>query len=463
MHTFSHPTLLVSCKIPDICGDLCRPAVWANPRIRPAQCLLLQLSSNFYDMNDTSTINGVPLLDLKAQYEGIRDEVKAEIEKVLDSQSFVLGPAVDQFENEVGQYIGTPNAIGCASGSDSLLLALMAIDLQPGDLVLTSPYTFFATGGAIARLGGIPVFTDINPDDYNLNADLVEQFLTGDHPLSRRFKDHKKRIKAIIPVHLYGQCADMAHLTEIAVRHDVDLIEDTAQAIGSKFKGRTAGTMGDFGCFSFFPSKNLGGYGDGGLISTDNSEYADKLRILRVHGSKPKYHHKVVGINSRLDSLQAAVLSVKLRHLEDWHTARREKAIKYNQLFEEAGIRLNDQVQRPSDINDVVDSNIDKLLTPVEVSGKPESGGRHVYHQYVIRTLRRDELKNALDSAGIGNAIYYPVPLHEQECFTYLGYQDIDCPNASAAGRQTLALPIYPELTDDQQEYIVAHIVKALK
>lgn len=413
-------------------------------------------------MNDTSTINGVPLLDLKAQYEGIREEIKAEIEEVLNSQAFILGPQVDRFEKAVGDYIGSPNAIGCASGSDALLLALMAIDLKPGDLVLTTPYTFFATGGAIARLGGIPVFTDINPDDYNLNPDLVEQFLTGDHPISRRFKDHKKRIKAIIPVHLYGQCADMGHFAEIAVRHNVELIEDAAQAIGAKFKGRMAGTMGDFGCFSFFPSKNLGGYGDGGLVTTDKSDYADKLRILRVHGSKPKYHHKVVGINSRLDSLQAAVLYVKLRYLEDWHNARREKALKYNRLFEESGIRLNNQVGRASEINEAVNAHPDKLLTPIETWEKPETKGRHVYHQYVIRTKRRDELQKALNDAGIGNAIYYRVPLHEQECFAYLGYQDIDCPNADAAGKQTLALPIYPELTDDQQEYIVAHIIKAL-
>jgi len=413
-------------------------------------------------MNDISTINGVPLLDLKAQYEGIREEIKAAIDEVLDSQAFVLGPAVDRFEKAVGDYIGTPNAIGCASGSDALLLALMAIDLKPGDLVLTSPYTFFATGGAIARIGGIPVFTDINPDDYNLKPNLVEQFLAGDHPLSRRFNDQKGRTKAIMPVHLYGQCADMSHLAEIAERHNVGLIEDAAQAIGAKFKGRMAGTMGDFGCFSFFPSKNLGGYGDGGLVTTDKADYAGKLRILRVHGSKPKYHHKVVGINSRLDSLQAAVLNVKLRHLEDWHAARREKALKYNRLFEEAEIRLNNQVRRASEINEAVDANPDKLLTPVETTGKPETDGRHVYHQYVIRTKRRDELQKALDDARIGNAIYYPVPLHKQECFAYLGYQDIDCPNAAAAGRQTLALPIYPELTDDQQEYIVAHIVKAL-
>lgn len=413
-------------------------------------------------MNDTSTINGVPLLDLKAQYESIRDEIKAEIDDVLDSQAFVLGPAVSQFEKNISEYTGSPHAIGCASGSDALLLAIMAIDLKPGDLVLTTPYTFFATGGAIARIGGIPVFTDINPDDYNLNADLVEQFLTGDHPLSGRFKDHKGRVKAIIPVHLYGQCANMSPLTEIAVRHGVELIEDAAQAIGAKFKGRMAGTMGDFGCFSFFPSKNLGGYGDGGLVTTDKADYADKLRILRVHGSKPKYHHKVVGINSRLDSLQAAVLNVKLRHLEDWHTARREKALTYNRLLEEAGIRLNSQIHRSSEINEAVNANPDKLLTPVETTGRPETGGRHVYHQYVIRTKKRDELQKALNAAGIGNAIYYPVPLHEQECFKYLGYQSIDCPNAAAAGKQTLALPIYPELTDEQQEYIVAHIVKAL-
>ncbi len=414
-------------------------------------------------MSTSSTINSVPLLDLQAQYEDIRDEIRTAVEEVLASQSFILGPVVKRFEGEIGSYLETPHAIGCASGSDALLLSLMAIDLEPGDLVLTSPYTFFATGGAIARLGGIPVFIDINPDDYNLNSDLVAQFLTGDHPLSKHFGNNGKRIKALIPVHLYGQSVDMGQFIEIAVRHNLVVIEDAAQAIGARYKNRMVGTIGDLGCFSFFPSKNLGAYGDGGLVTTGRSEYAEKLRILRVHGSKPKYHHKVTGINSRLDAIQAAVLSVKLGRLEQWHTARREKALNYNRLFEEAGIRLNNLIDRPAQINEAVEKNPGKILTPIETTGNPENGGRHVYHQYVIRTQRRDHLQKALEAAGIGTAIYYPIPLHEQACFASLHYQPGDCPNASAAASQTLALPVYPELTDAQQAYIVSHIARALK
>lgn len=392
----------------------------------------------------SKVIDQVPLLDLNAQFESIEDEIRQAIDEVLDTQYFIMGDQVEAFENEIAGYCGAEHAVGCASGSDALLLSLMAMDLEEGDYVITSPYTFFATAGAIARVNAIPVFVDIDPVTYNIDPSEVRAVLEGEHSVSRRLDLEAGDCKAIIPVHLYGQCVDMDPIMELADEWDLTVIEDAAQAIGAEYRGKRAGSMGDFGCFSFFPSKNLGGFGDGGLVTTDNDEYAEKLRILRLHGAKPKYHHHVVGINSRLDTLQAAVLQVKLKYLDEWSERRREKALNYNQLFREKGLVDNGDIRLPR-----------------EVEGAPEKSGRHIYHQYVIRTERRDSVMEALDEANIGHSIYYPVPLHEQECFSYLGYRAEDCPEAHKASRETLALPVYPELTDAQQEYVVQAVSRA--
>ncbi|MFU8860936.1 MAG: DegT/DnrJ/EryC1/StrS family aminotransferase [Cyclonatronaceae bacterium] len=418
----------------------------------------------------SNSITSVELLDLKAQYNTIRDEIKEAVDRVLESQHFIMGPEVKALEQEMARYIRARHALGCASGSDALLLALMAIDIKPGDLVITSPYTFFATGGAIARLGAEPVFIDINPVDYNLRPSLVRSFLEGEHPLCSRFPDYADRVKAIIPVHLYGQCADMDPLLELAEQYDLKVIEDAAQAVGASYKHEQAGTFGDFGCFSFFPSKNLGAYGDGGLITVKDDALAEKTSVIRLHGGKPKYYHKMVGINSRLDAIQAAIIRVKLKYLEDWTSARRDRAMRYNRMFTEAGVgTTHDYLGCDSRCTAMGGSgcgfsgNMDKVVLPAETTGNPDDGGSHIYHQYVIRTGRRDHLMAALDRAGIGYAIYYPVPLHEQECFTYLGYKPEDCPASHCASRQTLALPIYPELDRSRQEYVVKTVVDALK
>ena len=366
----------------------------------------------------------VPLLDLKAQYKTIESEIRAAIDSVLESQHFIMGPQVRGLEERVARYVNARHAIGCASGSDALLLSLMAIDLKVGEEVVTTPYTFFATAGAIARLGGRTVFVDIDPCTYNIDPNLIEEKITS-------------KTRAIIAVHLYGQAADMDPIMEIAKRHDLVVIEDAAQAIGTEYKGRRVGAIGHFGCFSFFPSKNLGGLGDGGIVTTNSDEYAEKLRALRVHGSKPKYYHKVVGVNSRLDTINAAAIEVKLGHLDKWSAARKANAKWYNRAFVEAGL---------------VDRHIQ---TPFEVPG-----GRHIYNQYVIRAKDRDGLQKHLKDNGIGTEVYYPVPLHLQECFAELGYREGDFPQAEAAAKETLALPIYPELTGEQKEYVVSVITQ---
>ncbi len=410
----------------------------------------------------TISVDSVPLLDLDAQYRTIQDEVKEAVNEVLESQQFIMGPQVEQLEDQVADYCESPHAVGCASGSDALLLSLMAIDTGPGDYVITTPYTFFATAGAIARLGATPVFLDIDPVTYNIDPDQVRMFLEGKHPLSSRFDIAPEQVKAIIPVHLYGQVADMDPLIELADEYGFYVIEDAAQAIGAEYKGRRAGSIGHFGCFSFFPSKNLGGYGDGGMITTADDELAEKLRVLRVHGSKPKYHHKIVGVNSRLDTLQAAILQVKLRYLDDWSDARREKAQRYRKLFEEADLVAPPEANEDP-CGDREKRLRDALLPPKEVEADPEHGGRHVYHQFVIRSASRDIIQNQLKEADIGHSVYYPVPLHEQECFSHLGYQANDCPASHCASLQTLALPIFPELTDRQQDYVVEQISEAIR
>lgn len=363
----------------------------------------------------------IPLLDLKAQYKTIEDEVKKAIDEICQSSQFILGPFVKKFEEEVAEYCGVNHAIGVASGTDALTLSLEAIGVNPGDEIITSPYTFFATAGVISRLKATPVFVDIDSKTYNINPDLIEERITG-------------KTKAIIPVHLYGQCAEMDKIMEIAQKYNLRVIEDAAQAIGAKYKGKDAGTIGDVGCFSFFPSKNLGGFGDGGMIVTNNEELAEKIRILRVHGSKSKYFHSMVGYNSRLDALQAAILSVKLRYLSSWTKKRQEHAELYNQLFENA-----------------------EVLTPFV-----EKYNYHIYNQYTIRVNNRDKLREHLKEKEIGTEIYYPLPLHLQECYRHLGYQEGDLPESEKAAKETLSLPVYPELRKEQQKEIVWHIKEYL-
>jgi len=362
----------------------------------------------------------VPLLDLKAQYRSIKAEIGAAIDAVLESQYFILGPAVEECERRIADYSACKSGVGVASGTDALLIALMAEGIGPGDEVITTPFTFFATAGSVARLGAKPVFVDICPKSYNIAASKVEKHVT-------------KNTKAIIPVHLFGQCAEMDPILEIAQRHGLAVIEDAAQAIGAEYKGRRAGSMGRYGCFSFFPSKNLGGGGDGGMVVTQDPERAERLRILRVHGSKPKYYHKVIGGNFRLDALQAAIVSAKLPHLDAWTAGRQANAQRYRRLFQEAGL---------------VEQGL--VVLPTEVAER-----RHIYNQFVVRVPRRDELRKHLTDQGIGTEIYYPVPLHVQECFRYLGYGAGDCPESEAAARDTVALPIYPELTDEQIRCVV--------
>lgn len=382
----------------------------------------------------------VPLLDLKAQYRTIKDEVKQAVDAVLESQHFIMGPQVKSLEEKVAAYTNSKHAIGCASGSDALLLSLMAMDIKPGDGVITTPYTFFATAGAISRLGAVPIFVDIDPKTYNIDPNRIEDAINRKGIYGSRVTGHGSRIKAVIPVHLYGQSADMDPIMDIAKRHNLVVIEDGAQAIGTEYKGRRVGSIGHFGCFSFFPSKNLGGFGDGGMVTTNDDQYAERLRVLRVHGSKPKYYHKFVGMNSRLDTLQAAVIEVKLRYLDKWSAARKSNADWYNNTFAKAGL-----VDR-------------QILTPCEVPG-----GRHIYNQYVIRAKNRDGLMARFKEKGIGTEIYYPVPLHIQECFADLGYKAGDIPNSESAAKETMALPVYPELTAEQKEYVVETIKEFYK
>jgi dTDP-4-amino-4,6-dideoxygalactose transaminase len=367
----------------------------------------------------------VPLLDLKAQYATIRDEIRAAVDSVLDSQICILGPVMADCEAKLAEYCRCPHAITVSSGSDALLLSLMTEDVVPGDEVITTPYTFFATAGAIARLGAKPVFIDIDPQTYNIDPAQIESKITA-------------RTKAIMPVHLYGQCADMDPIMDIANRRGIPVIEDAAQAIGSEYKGRRAGSMGRYGCFSFFPSKNLGAAGDGGLVTASDAKVAEKLQILRVHGSNPKYYHSMIGGNFRFDALQAAIVAVKLKYLDKWTAGRQSNAARYRKLFDAAGLVQSGTVQ-----------------LPIEMPGY-----RHIYNQFIIRVSRREELQNYLREQKIGNEVYYPVPLHLQKCFAYLGHHEGDFPHSEKAANETLALPIYPELSDQQAEWVVESIAK---
>jgi dTDP-4-amino-4,6-dideoxygalactose transaminase len=370
----------------------------------------------------------VPLLDLKEQYTTIKEEILKTAEDIFETQYFILGPKVKALEEEISEYCSSAHAVGVSSGTDALLISMMAADIGYQDTVITSPYTFFATAGCIARTGARPIFVDIDPNTYNLSPDLFESAIKS------MPRAELSKLKAVIPVHLYGQCADMAPILQICEKHNLFVIEDAAQAIGAEYNGRRAGSMGDFGCFSFFPSKNLGAFGDGGMVTTNSEDLYSKLLKLRVHGSHPKYYHQLIGGNFRLDALQAAVVSVKLKYLDQWTQARQENARNYRNLFETAG--LTDAVQLPV-----------------------EKETRHIYNQFVIRVKeRRDDLRRFLSDAGIGTEVYYPVPLHLQECFSDLGYKKGDFPAAENAALNTLALPIYPELSDDQMAYVVEKI-----
>lgn len=370
----------------------------------------------------------VPLLDLKRQYQQIKEECLAVTEEIYESQHFILGPHVEALEHDIRDYCDTHYAVGVSSGTDALLISLMAAGIAAGDHVITSPYTFFATAGCIRRLGAVPVFADIEADTYNLDPQAVEAVL------SRMAAEDKRQIKAILPVHLYGQCAEMDAFSDIARSLDLTVIEDAAQAIGAEYRGRRAGSLGDFGCFSFFPSKNLGAFGDGGMVTTNAADFYERLKILRVHGGHPKYYHQVIGGNFRLDALQAAIVEIKLKYLDQWTAGRRENARKYTELFRETGLD--------------------------EVIGLPAARqDRHIYNQYVIRVPeKRDALREWLNTAGVGNEIYYPVPLHLQTCFADLGYRPGDMPRAEAAADETLALPIFPELSDAELTYVVDQI-----
>ena len=357
----------------------------------------------------------VPMLDLKAQYAGIKDEMLAAMDEVMESQWFINGPQVKELERAVAEYSDCAGGVGVSSGTDALLCALMTLGIGPGDEVITTPYTFFATAGSIWRAGARPTFVDIEPDTFNIDPAKIEAAITP-------------RTRAIMPVHLFGQMADMDPITAAAERHGLFVIEDGAQAIGATHRGRKAGSLGTVGCFSFFPSKNLGGMGDGGMITARDEALLDRLLQCRNHGSKPKYFHKWVGGNFRLDTLQAAGLLVKLRQLDTWSAGRRRNAARLDELF----------------------AGVDEVTTPFV---RPENVS--IYNQYVIRVPRRDELQVAVGAAGIGNAIYYPLSLHEQECFAELGHGHGDFPHSELAAAETLALPVYPELTDEQLRYIV--------
>jgi len=360
----------------------------------------------------------IPLLDLKAQYATIRDEIRSAIDRVLESQRFILGPEVEALEREIAEYSRCAHGIGVSSGTDAILVALMAIDIRPGDEVITSPYSFFATAGTIARLGAKPVFAEIERKTFNIDPAGIEACISS-------------RTRAIMPVHLFGQMANMPPILEIARRHKLYVIEDAAQAIGAERQERRAGSVGDIGCLSFFPSKNLGGFGDGGMVTTNNSDIAERVRLLRTHGSRDKYYNEILGGNFRLDAIQAAVLRVKLKYLDRWTEGRRRNAAFYREAF----------------------SNAASIELPHEV---PNS--RHIYNQFVIRSSRRDELMSHLKQQGIGCEVYYPVPLPHQVCFRDLGFKAGDFRVSEAASKESLALPIYPELTPEMIQRVASAV-----
>jgi dTDP-4-amino-4,6-dideoxygalactose transaminase len=384
-------------------------------------------------------VTNVPLLDLKAQYAQIRAEVLPVIEQVCESQRFILGEQVLALEAELARYTAASAGIGVSSGTDALLLALMAVGVGTGDEIITSPFTFFATAGTIARLGARPVFCDIDPVSFNLSptsvAEFVERHCTvrGGQLINR---DTGGRVKGLMPVHLYGQSADMDPLMALARRHGLKVIEDAAQAIGTEYNGVRVGSIGDVGCFSFFPSKNLGAFGDAGLCTTNDAELAERMRVLRVHGGKPKYFHALIGGNFRIDELQAAVLRVKLKYLDGWTEARQRNAAYYDAAFAAADFAQS-------------------VITP-----KAAVNGRHIFNQYIVRVRNRDSLKDHLSERHIGTEIYYPVPLHLQQCFAYLKHVPGDFPESERAAAETLALPIYPELAQAQLDHVIESVAE---
>jgi dTDP-4-amino-4,6-dideoxygalactose transaminase len=367
----------------------------------------------------------VPMLDLTEQYQNLRQDILPAIEDVMSNATFILGQNVKKLEKDVAEYSNVQYGVGVANGSDALHISLVACGIEPGDEVIAPAFTFFATAGAIARIGAIPVFVDIDPQTFNIDPSKIEEAIT-------------EKTKAIIPVHLYGQMADMDPIVEIAKKHNLSIIEDAAQAIGSQYKGKKPGELGTTACYSFFPTKNLGAYGDAGMIVTNDSEIAERMSVIRVHGSKPKYYHHVLGYNSRLDELQAAILNVKFPHLNEWSKLRQEKASVYTHLIKE---QLGDKVVTPFIAED----------------------SDHIFHQYTIRVEKRDELQNFLKENGISTMIYYPKPLHLQPVFEYLGYKEGDLPATEKACAEALSLPMFPELKQEQQEYVVSKIVEFFK
>ena len=380
----------------------------------------------------------VPFLDLRPPLEELRDEIVEAVTQVIDSTCYIMGPEIERLEKEIAEYCGTADAVGASSGTDALLLSLMVLDVGPGDIVLTSDFSFFATAGVVARLNATPFFVDIDPITYNIDPKKLRIILVG------MDEETRKRVKAIIPVHLYGQCADMAEIIDIAEEFDIPIIEDGAQAIGAECeingKTRRAGSMGDFGCFSFFPSKNLGGVGDGGIVTVNKPELAELLRLKRVHGGERKYYHRVIGGNFRLDPIQATVIRVKLSRLYKWHKQRKTNADYYNKLFGEAGLG-------------------GKVRTP-QIEHTQTLQNPHIYNQYVISAERRDELQSFLNENDIAVAIYYPLPFHLQECFLHLGGKSGDFPVSEAAASEVLSLPVYPGMSREMQETVVGKIAE---
>lgn len=372
----------------------------------------------------------VPLLDLKLQYAPLKAQILTAMEEVADSQALVLGPKTEAFEKAVATYTGAPHAIGVSSGTDAQLVLLMALGIGPGDAVITTPFTFFATAGCIARLGARPVFVDVDPDTFNISVPALEDALA-----------RTRQPKAIIPVHLFGQCADMAPIVELGRKYGVPVLEDAAQALGARHPLGAAGAIGEAGWYSFYPTKNLGAFGDAGMVVCKDDALAKQIRALRNHGMEPRYFHHSIGGNFRIDALQSAVLSVKLPHLDTWSAGRRARADFYRREFARLGLET-------------------KVKLPVESFATTGVANHHIYNQFIIRTTRRDELRAHLTAVGIGSEIYYPLPLHLQECFRYLGNVEGDFPESECAAKETLALPIFPELAEDQQRYVVEQIAK---
>jgi len=385
----------------------------------------------------------VPLLDLKPQYLSLKKEIDEAVQRVIDSQYFIMGPDIQKLEEEICQYLKCKKAIGVSSGTDALLLALMALDIHPGDEVIVPTYSFFATAGVVTRLNAIPVFVDCDPVTFNIDPKKIEERITS-------------KTKVIIPVHLYGQSAEMVEIMLIAKKHNIKVVEDAAQAIGTQYKdGRFVGTIGDIGCFSFFPSKNLGGFGDGGIVTTNDVTLGEKLKIMRVHGMEQSYYHKVIGGNFRLDALQAAVLRVKLPRLDSWSSKRRENASAYTKYFIEKGLAVGEGLLNFDDKN--------KVLLPKAIYQNTGHKNFHIYNQYIIRVQNRNALLEFMKKKEVGCAIYYPVPFHRQECFAYLNCKDAEFPNSNSAAENSLALPIYPELTNEQIKFVVDSISEFVK